>query len=96
MGKWNGCRCVFKAIFNNFSTSGFLNHHLGNLFLLGDGKKIRLRAASNGSYYQNYSVSFEDPWMGGKKPNSFSISLVGKQFNLNEGSRMTFLELALD
>ena len=29
---------------------------------------------TNGSYYQSYSVSFFDPWFGGKRPNSFSVS----------------------
>ena len=39
-------------------------------------KRLSLRARSNGSYYQNYSIAFEEPWLGGKKPNSFSIALL--------------------
>lgn len=42
---------------------------------LGDGQRISLRAQSNGSFYQGYNMSFTEPWLGGKKPNSFSVSL---------------------
>ena len=77
-GGWGNGMVVgaFSVIFNNFSTSKFFKRSSWKPIPSGDGKKIRLRAASNGSYYQNYSVSFEDPWMGGNKPNSFSICLL--------------------
>ena len=41
----------------------------------GDGQKLSIRAQSNGPQYQGYNFSFTEPWLGGKKPNSFSISL---------------------
>ena len=41
---------------------------------MGDGQQLSLRAQANGRQYQNYSFSFTEPWLGGKKPNSFSIS----------------------
>ncbi len=41
----------------------------------GDGQKLSLRAQTNGLYYQSYSFSFSEPWLGGKKPNFFSVSL---------------------
>ncbi len=40
----------------------------------GDGQQLELSASTNGSYYQSYSLSFYDPWFGGKRPNSFSVS----------------------
>ena len=40
----------------------------------GDGQSLSLRAQTNGKYYQNYSVSFHEPWIGGKRPNSLSVS----------------------
>jgi outer membrane protein insertion porin family len=41
----------------------------------GDGQRLTLRAQTNGLYYQSYSFSFAEPWLGGKKPNYFSVSL---------------------
>lgn len=41
----------------------------------GDGQKLSIRAQSNGPQFQGYNFSFTEPWLGGKKPNSFSISL---------------------
>lgn len=40
----------------------------------GDGQTLSLSAQTNGKYYQSYSVSFYDPWLGRKRPNSFSVS----------------------
>src|SRR5205085_2227269 len=33
-----------------------------------------LRFQTNGKYYQSYNASFTEPWLGGKKPNSLSVS----------------------
>jgi len=96
-GGWGNGMVVgaFSVIFNNFSTSEFFKPSSWRPIPSGDGKKIRLRAASNGSYYQNYSISFEDPWMGGKKPNSFSISLWKTIQSFNEGSQMNISGIGL-
>lgn len=40
----------------------------------GDGQQVELSGSTNGEYYQSYSVSFFDPWFGGKRPNSLSVS----------------------
>ena len=40
----------------------------------GDGQTFAISAQSNGRYYQSYSLSFFDPWLGRKRPNSLSIS----------------------
>jgi outer membrane protein insertion porin family len=41
----------------------------------GDGQTLSLRAQTNGTYYNSYSFSFTEPWLGGKKPNSFTLSV---------------------
>ena len=76
-GGWGNGMVVgaFSVVFNNFSTKNFFKKDSWNPMPHGDGQKIRLRAASNGRFYQNYSLSFEEPWMGGSKPNSFSASV---------------------
>lgn len=40
----------------------------------GDGQSLSISAQSTGQYYQGYNFSFTEPWLGGKKPNSLSVS----------------------
>ena len=63
--------------FTNFSMYN-LFHKSDNyrLFLpQGDGQTLSISGQTNGTYYQSYSVSFLEPWLGGKRPNSLSVSL---------------------
>ncbi len=61
--------------FNNFSTRNFFKRNAWKPIPSGDGQKISVRAQSNGTYYQSYSASFTEPWLGGKKPNALSVSV---------------------
>ncbi len=61
--------------FNNFSTRNIFNKEAWRPLPTGDGQKLSLRAQTNGIWYQSYSMSFMEPWLGGKKPNSLSVSL---------------------
>jgi outer membrane protein insertion porin family len=76
-GGWGAGRVVgtFGLTFNNFSLKNILNKKGWSPLPSGDGQKISLRASSNGSYYQNYSFSFTEPWLGGNKPNSLSFTV---------------------
>lgn len=50
----------------------------------GDGQTLSISGQSNGTYFQSYSLSFLDPWFGGKRPNQFSVSLYySKQSEVN-------------
>jgi outer membrane protein insertion porin family len=60
--------------FNNFSTRNFLKKNAWRPLPAGDGQTLSIRAQSNGLQYQSYNLSFVEPWLGGKKPNSFSVS----------------------
>ncbi len=60
---------------NNFSTRKLFNMKEWNPLPAGDGQKLSIRAQSNGLYYQSYNFSFTEPWLGGKKPNSLSVSV---------------------
>ena len=60
--------------FNNFSTKNILRRNTWSPLPSGDGQTLNLQAQTNGLYYQGYNVSFIEPWLGGKKPNSFSVS----------------------
>jgi outer membrane protein insertion porin family len=71
--------------FNNFSMRNIFNKDAYRPLPMGDGQKVSLRLQGS-SYFQTYSMSFSEPWFGGKKPVSFSTSLsYSKQF-LNDYS----------
>lgn len=61
--------------FNNFAMRNFFNLKEWRPYPSGDGQSLSIRAQSNGRFYQSYNLSFNEPWLGGKKPNSFSVSL---------------------
>ena len=61
----------------------FTNFSIKNLFKpstykgiipQGEGQTFSISAQTNAKYYQAYSFSFLDPWFGGKRPNSLSVS----------------------
>ncbi len=61
--------------FNNFSAKNMFKKEAWRPLPAGDGQRLSVRAQSNGLYYQAYSMSFVEPWLGGKKPNSLSTSV---------------------
>jgi len=66
--------------FNNFSLQNIFNKDAYKPLPMGDGQKVSLRLQGS-TYFQTYSVSFSEPWFGGKKPVQFSTSLAySKQF----------------
>ena len=60
--------------FNNFSLKNIFNKDAYHPLPMGDGQKLSLRAQASQAY-QTYSFSFMEPWLGGKKPQQFSVSL---------------------
>ncbi|MEZ3577459.1 MAG: outer membrane protein assembly factor BamA [Muribaculaceae bacterium] len=61
----------------------FTNFSIKNLFYpstyrgiipQGEGQTFSISAQTNARYYQSYAISFLDPWFGGKRPNSLSVS----------------------
>ncbi|MFD2571537.1 outer membrane protein assembly factor BamA [Spirosoma soli] len=60
--------------FNNFSARNIPNFSAWRPLPAGDGQRVQLRFQANGQQYQVYSLSFTEPWLGGRKPNAFSVS----------------------
>ena len=61
--------------FTNFSMKNFLNPKTyKGIIPQGEGQTLTLSGQTNGRYYQAYSISFLDPWFGGKRPNTLSVS----------------------
>ena len=66
--------------FNNFSVKNLFNKEAYRPLPMGDGQKVSLRLQGS-TYFQTYSVSFSEPWFGGKKPVQFSTSFAySKQY----------------
>ncbi len=77
-------RLSFK--FTNFSMRNFLNPKTYKGILpQGEGQTLTVSAQTNGRYYQAYSISFLDPWFGGKRPNTLSVSAYySKQTDISD------------
>ena len=75
-GGWGYGRVVgtLGLSFNNFSARKMFQPSAWRPIPSGDGQKLSLRMQSYGKGYLSYSASFTEPWLGGKKPNSFSVS----------------------
>jgi len=69
--------------FNNFSIQNMFNKSAWQPLPSGDGQTLSLRAQTNGRFYQSYNFSFTEPWLGGKKPNAFSVWMNHSQFGNN-------------
>lgn len=62
--------------FTNFSMRNLFNPAAyKGIIPRGDGQTFSISAQTNAKYYQSYNISFFDPWFGGKRPNSLSVSL---------------------
>ena len=62
--------------FSNFSIKNLFNPgSYRGIIPRGDGQTFSISAQTNAKYYQSYSISFYDPWFGGKRPNALSVGL---------------------
>ena len=61
--------------FSNFSARNIFKKDTWTPLPSGDGQQLSLRFQSNGVAYQSYNASFTEPWLGGRKPNSLTLSL---------------------
>jgi outer membrane protein insertion porin family len=85
-GGWGGGRIIgtLGVTFNNFSTRNFFRKDAWRPLPTGDGQRLSVSAQTNGLYYQSYNVSFTEPWLGGKKPNSLTLSAFHSSFSNGE------------
>lgn len=59
---------------NNLSVKNFFKKGAWRPYPMGQNQRLSLSAQTNGTYYKAFAFSFTDPWLGGKKPNSFTLS----------------------
>jgi outer membrane protein insertion porin family len=96
-GGWGGYYGFVGTLgltFNNFSLRNIPKLRNWKPLPVGDGQRLSLRVQANGRAYQSYSFSFSEPWLGGRKPHSLSVSfnssiqrsLYGYYSSGNDGS----------
>lgn len=75
-GGWGYGRIIgtLGLSFNNFSLRKLFTAGAWKPVPSGDGQKLSLRLQSYGTGYISYSASFTEPWLGGRKPNAFSLT----------------------
>ena len=78
---------IVRLKFTNFSLKNIFNFNKYRPLPQGDGQTLSISAQTNGMYYQAYSLSFTEPWLGGKRPNSFSFSAY---YSIQSGVSSTY------
>ena len=61
--------------FTNFAIQNLFNPKSYRIVPQGEGQTFSINARTNGVYYTSASISFIEPWLGGKRPNSLSTSI---------------------
>ena len=75
-----GLTGTLGVTFNNFSINNIFKKTAWSPLPVGDGQKLSLRVQSNGKAYRSYNFSFTEPWLGGKKRNSFTVSYYDTKY----------------
>ncbi len=75
-----GLTGTLGVTFNNFSIKNITKASSWDPLPSGDGQKFSARVQSNGRAYRSYNLSFTEPWLGGKKRNSFSVNYFNTRY----------------
>ncbi|MFZ4769818.1 MAG: BamA/OMP85 family outer membrane protein, partial [Ferruginibacter sp.] len=75
-----GLTGTLGVTFNNFSIKNITKKTSWDPLPSGDGQKLSARIQSNGKAYRSYNFSFTEPWLGGKKRNSFSVNYYNTKY----------------
>jgi outer membrane protein insertion porin family len=66
--------------FNNFSINNIFKKSTWDPLPTGDGQRLSARIQSNGKAFRSYNFSFTEPWLGGKKRNSFTVAYANTKY----------------
>jgi outer membrane protein insertion porin family len=95
-GGWGGYYGFVGTLgltFNNFSLRNVPKLKNWKPLPVGDGQRVSLRAQANGRSFQSYSFSFTEPWLGGRKPQSLSVSYVHSVSRMLGAGSTSFTDL---
>jgi outer membrane protein insertion porin family len=88
-GGYIGLTGTLGVTFNNFSSKNLFKKSAWDPLPMGDGQKLSVRVQSNGKAFRSTNLSFTEPWFGGIKRNSLTVSVYntkyGQTYNLLTG-----------
>lgn len=73
-------------VFNNFSVRNIGKPKYWDPLPSGDGQKLSLKWQSSGLFFNSGNLTFTEPWLGGKKPNSLTVSAVWTRLSNSSGN----------
>ena len=76
-----GLTGTLGVTFNNFSIKNIFRKETWDPLPTGDGQKLSARFQSNGRFFRSLNFSFTEPWLGGKRRNSLTVSVFGNKFS---------------
>lgn len=77
--------------FSNFAIQNIFKPETYRIVPQGEGQTFSLNARTNGGSYSSVSMSFLEPWLGGKRPNSLSASIYyASQNDVSQRFRDTY------
>ena len=80
---WGMLRLEAGLRFSNFSMKNIFNKSAWRPVPMGDGQKLDLHVTTYGKSYIYYGISFTEPWLGGRKPNSLTTSIYQSFYSNN-------------
>ena len=88
-GGYIGLTGTLGVTFNNFSSKNLFKRQAWDPLPMGDGQKLSVRVQSNGKAFRSTNLSFTEPWFGGIKRNTLTLSIYntkyGQTYNLLTG-----------
>ena len=79
-GGYIGLTGTLGVTFNNFSSKNIFTKKAWDPLPMGDGQKLSLRVQSNGKAFRSYNFTFTEPWFGGIKRNSLTLSVYNTKY----------------
>ena len=79
-GGFIGLTGTLGVTFNNFSSKNIFTKKAWDPLPMGDGQKLSIRFQSNGKAFRSTNFSFTEPWFGGIKRNSLTVSIYNTKF----------------
>lgn len=92
---WGGASRVIGTLgvsFNNFSLRNIFHREAWHPLPQGDGQRLSIRGQTNGTFYQSYNISFTEPWLGGKRPNSLTVGGFYNRFNYGSSGKLNITQ----
>jgi outer membrane protein insertion porin family len=79
-GGYIGLTGTIGVTFNNFSSKNLFSKSAWDPLPMGDGQKLSIRVQSNGKAFRSTNMTFTEPWFGGIKRNTLTLSVYNTKY----------------